>query len=209
MKNRCVIIAGGDCVLSSFSAFSGNDYIIAADSGLKYCLEANVSPDLLVGDFDSYSGELPSGVETVKLPTQKDDTDLLFAVRCALEKNFSDILILGGYGSRPDQNLAMLQTLAFVKNQNNLVNVKAKCIGFEALAVCNGEVFIPRSRDRYLSVFAFEKATGVTIKGAEYPLNNAEIYPNFPIGVSNVAVDDTTVSVKNGTLIVMLVDKNI
>ncbi len=209
MKNRCVIVAGGDCIVKSFSKFTNDDYIIAADSGLKYCVDSGVKPDLLVGDFDSYLGELPQDVETVRLPTHKDDTDLLFAVRCALEKGFVSILILGGYGSRPDQNLAMLQTLAFVKNTNPDVEIKAECVGFDVFAVCNGSIEFKKNTDRYLSVFAFEKASGVSVVGAEYELCDAEIDAFYPIGVSNISVEDTIVSVKNGTLIIMCVDKNI
>ncbi len=209
MKNRCVIVAGGDCELLSLSKLTVTDYVIAADSGLKYCLEAKINPDLIVGDFDSYFGDLPEGTEIVKLPTHKDDTDLMFALRCALEKRFSDIVILGGYGSRPDQNLAMLQTLCFAKSIDSNINIKAECIGFEVFVVKNGSIRFNADDKRYLSVFAFEKAIGVSIVGAEYPLKDAEIDPFFPIGVSNVASDDTTVTVKNGTLVIMSVDKNI
>ncbi len=210
MKNSCVIVAGGDCDVLALANECIDKYVIAADSGFYHCQNALVVPDLLIGDFDSYLGQIPQNVETVKLPVQKDDTDLMFAVRCACERNFDEILIVGGYGSRPDQNVAMFQTLSWLSHNAPQIGCSAKCIGFEAFVITNGSRTFKYSEDRYLSVFSFNgKAEGVTIKGAEYELNNATVLSSYPIGVSNVAVNDTLVSVRDGTLLVMLVDKNI
>ena len=210
MKTRCVIVAGGDRPTELFQKITENDFVIAADSGLKFCLEANVRPDLIVGDFDSFFGALPEGVETVKLPTHKDDTDLLFAARCGVERGLSRFAILGGYGSRPDQNMAMFQTLCWIVEQKEDADATAICNGFEVSVIKNQCKTFKADKNRYLSVFAIDgDAEGVDIIGAEYPLTNATLTANFPIGVSNCAESDTTVSVKNGKLLIMWVDKNI
>lgn len=210
MKTRCVIIAGGDCDPLLFQNVCDADFVIAADSGLNHCKLNNITPDLVVGDFDSYFDELPQGVETIKLPTHKDDTDLLFASKCGIERGFTDFVIFGGHGSRPDQSFAMYSTLVWLVNAAEKVSVSAVCNGFEVFAVKNSTLNIKADKNRYLSVFSVDgDAYGVDISGAEYPLSNATITERFPIGVSNCAVNDTTVSVKNGTLLIMLVDKNI
>ncbi len=210
MKNRCVIVAGGDCDLAQLNTVDGSCFVIAADSGLKHCVKANIKPDLIVGDFDSYLYELPNDIEAITLPTHKDDTDLMFAARCGVERNFKRFTVLGGYGSRPDQNLAMYQTLCWITDNCKNAEVNAKCCGFEVYLINNGAIAFPADRDRYLSVFAIDgDAVGVDIVGAEYSLNNATIKAGFPIGVSNVAVSDTEISVKQGKLLIMAVDKNI
>ncbi len=210
MNNRCVIVAGGDCDTKSFCEISATDFVIAADSGLKYTESAGIVSNLIVGDFDSYSGEIPINVEVLKLPTHKDDTDLLFALRCGVERGYKNFLIFGGYGSRPDQNLAMLQSLVWLCNNCDTESVKAICCGFEVCAIKNKSITLPLNRDKYLSVFSISSdAKGVDIIGADYPLNNANVTPSFPIGVSNEADGNVTVSVKDGTLIVMTVNKNI
>ena len=62
--------------------------------------------------------------------------------------------------------------------------------------------------NRYLSVFSlYEKATGVDITGAGYPLKNGVITAGFPIGVSNCADGYADISVKSGALLIMVVDK--
>lgn len=210
MKTRCVIIAGGDCDVSLLSNIGSEDYVIAADSGLQYCHAVGIVPDLLVGDFDSYTGPVYECTEVIKLPTHKDDTDLFFAARCGVERGFRKFAVFGGYGSRPDQNMAMFQTLHWLTENCEQPDIRAVCNGFEVFAVKNSKLTFSSDRERYLSVFAVGgTAYGVDIVGAEYPLNNATVTPSFPIGVSNVAVNDTTVSVRNGMLLIMTVDKNI
>ena len=210
MKTRCVIIAGGDCEPSLLNSVCETDYVVAADSGLNHCKANNITPDLIVGDFDSYFDELPQDIETVKLPTHKDDTDLLFASRCGVERGFSDFVILGGYGSRPDQSFAMYSTLVWLVNSKENVRASAVCNGFEVYAIRNNSLTIKADESRYLSVFSVDgDAYGVTISGAEYSLKDATLTEKFPIGVSNCAIHDSAVSVENGTLLIMLVDKNI
>lgn len=206
---QCVIIAGGNCDLKQLNIES-SDFIIAADSGYDYCVMASLEPDLIIGDFDSLKSDLPSNIETIKLPEKKDDTDLLFALRTGLSKGFEDFLIFGGYGSRPDQNFAMLQSLYWLLEQGKDIDVTANCNNFSVSAIKNSSKIFSVNKNQYISVFALENSKGVTINGAEYSLDNADLSPSFPIGVSNTGLDDeVTVSVKCGTLLVMVVDKNI
>lgn len=206
---RCVIIAGGNCNLKQYNR-EPSDFIIAADSGYDHCAAFSLEPNLIIGDFDSLKSKLPSNIETVKLPEKKDDTDLLFALRTGVLRGFKDFLIFGGYGSRPDQNIAMIQSLGWLVNEVDGVNVTAVCEKFSVTAIKDGVKVLKVSKNQYISVFALLACEGVTINGAEYPLNNANISPFFPIGVSNASVGgEVTVSVKSGTLIVMIVDKNI
>ncbi len=208
---RCIIIAGGNCNISALKSFlSSEDYIIAADSGYSHCLKASIKPDLLIGDFDSFEGELPTDIKTITLPCQKDDTDLMFAARCGVDKGFTDFVIFGGYGSRPDQNYAMYQTLFWLKKHPNVKNCTAYCDGFEATALINELKEFHLNKNRYLSVFAFDGACeGVTIKGTDYDVTDAFFTPEFPVGVSNQADGVCSVSVKKGSLLIITVDKNI
>ena len=68
------------------------------------------------------------------------------------------------------------------------------------------ELTLPRGDWQYLSVFPWDgKLTGVDIEGAYYPLQNAELVPDFPIGVSNEFVEPTaTLRCKTGHGLVVL-----
>lgn len=79
MKAFCAIISGGE-----FAPLDGIEHaacVIACDRGYEYAARCGIKPDLLLGDFDSYTGALPAGVEVLRLPVEKDDTDTMSAVR--------------------------------------------------------------------------------------------------------------------------------
>ena len=82
---RCVIVGGADIKNYSYirSCLRKDDYIVFCDSGLKHLDSLQVTPGLIVGDFDSHDNPLLD-VETIVLPCEKDDTDTVFAVKEAL-----------------------------------------------------------------------------------------------------------------------------
>lgn len=212
MKTRCVIVAGGECTADDLGLITDKDFVIAADSGLETLNLNGLTPDLIVGDFDSYSGPLPSGVDVITLPTHKDDTDLLYASRKGVEKGFSNFLILGGYGSRPDQNFAMLETLLWIKTNCSAADVLARSGKFSAFLLLNETKELLVSEDEYLSVFPLDgTAEGVSVSGAEYPLENATLTSDYPLGVSNRVIGggNAVISVKKGALLVFKVNKDI
>lgn len=58
---RCTIIAGSPEADIDFISEQVKDcnYLICADKGYEYAKKAGAKPNLIVGDFDSYSGNLP------------------------------------------------------------------------------------------------------------------------------------------------------
>ena len=59
--------------------------MIAVDGGYRYLSELGMIPDLVVGDFDSL-GCVPEGVGVIKHAVQKNDRDMVLAVKLAFEK---------------------------------------------------------------------------------------------------------------------------
>ena len=57
MKKTWAIVAGGK--FSPLRDIEKCEYIIACDLGYEYLHREGLRPDLLVGDFDSYTGPLP------------------------------------------------------------------------------------------------------------------------------------------------------
>ena len=105
------IIAGGE--KSRFRRIDEADFIIACDKGAQYAAEEGVVPDLTAGDFDSVpKGFRPVG-ETAVLPTEKNDTDTMFAVRKALSRGCDQIYLYCAEGGRPDHFLGNIQAALF------------------------------------------------------------------------------------------------
>ena len=82
----CVIFGGADMCERTQVKIPENAYVIAADSGYRHCLRYGVRPDLILGDFDSYEDRLPDDCEIFRAPREKDDTDLMLAVKTGFEK---------------------------------------------------------------------------------------------------------------------------
>ena len=93
---RCVIIGGGEIKNLSYarSLIGADDYVIAADRGYARCQQMNIKPSLLLGDFDSYEGEIAVDCPIMEYPIEKDDTDTMLAIKVALEKGFDELLLL-------------------------------------------------------------------------------------------------------------------
>ena len=70
MENRCIIISGG--VFGPVPEKQPGDFIIACDRGYVYCERLGLTPDLFIGDFDSYSGAVAPGVAVERLIPEKD-----------------------------------------------------------------------------------------------------------------------------------------
>ena len=177
-------------------------YLIAADGGLRHARALGLVPDAFIGDMDSLREEdLPEGA--ILYPSQKDDTDMMLAVKKAMALGVRKVLLLGGLGGRLDHTYANIQTLAYLlehgvsgalADENHLVTM------------LDGGSALLSPDYRYLSVFAYSGVCeGVTITGAEYPLENAVLAPSFPLGVSNRHAPGgrMKVSVANGTLLLI------
>ena len=79
LNKRCVIIGGGDCSVDILkNNILSDDFIICADSGFDIANDADIGPDLLIGDFDSIK-RIPDYVNKITLPVEKDVTDCLAA----------------------------------------------------------------------------------------------------------------------------------
>ena len=114
MSRVCCIVGAGDMSDTKLNIPNGA-FIIAADAGYNALANAGIAPNLIVGDFDSL-GKVPSVGEIVMHEPEKDDTDMLLAVREALSRDAEHIVIFGGMGGRPDHEYANLQTLAYIAN---------------------------------------------------------------------------------------------
>ena len=110
--NACFIIGAGPFYGLPVVPGRG-DFIIAADGGYRHCQEAGLTPNLLLGDFDSLD-TLPPSVEVLRYPVDKDDTDSMLALKLGLDRGFTTFHIYGGTGGRMDHTLANLQGLAYL-----------------------------------------------------------------------------------------------
>ena len=172
---------------------AAGDLVIAADGGQAALARMGVTPDVVVGDFDS--SDAPTG--SIRYPKEKDDTDTALALLLGEERGFRTFALYGCTGGRPDHSFGVVQTmLAAAKRKNRVYLVGEGMIG---TVICN-ESFTFKANG-YVSVFALsENACGVSLAGLKYPLEDATLTNDYPLGVSNEGHGDATVSVASGAL---------
>ena len=179
-----------------------DDFIIAADGGYEIALQYGVTPHLIVGDMDSIKRK-PEQIETITLPTQKDDTDTHYCAKLMLQQGYKNILFIGGMGGRLDHTIANLHTLAFVAKKNGIATATDK--NETIFMLKNESIQLKTTKGARISLFPYGgKAKRVCITNVEYPLNNAILTATHPLGVSNIATDkQVNVTVKRGLLLVL------
>lgn len=196
---KCVIFCAGDFDGRVYPG-SPEDFLIAADGGLRYVQALGLTPDLVLGDFDSL-GYVPEGA--LRYPVEKDDTDAMLAVRRGLDLGFRDFLLYGCLGGpRLDHTVAAFQTLGYLAEHG----AAGYLVGNTCLATVlkNGTLEFPPARGT-LSVFCLgPDASGVSLWGLGYELENAVLTAGFPLGCSNKMIGKTgVIRVKSGSLLVI------
>ncbi|MCM1168183.1 MAG: thiamine diphosphokinase [Ruminococcus sp.] len=198
-KKICSIICGAPT--KGLDRELVNGYVIAADRGLDVALEAGITPDLVVGDFDSARSAVPEGVECVKVSPVKDDTDAMLAADFALKHGCTELRFFCALGGRIDHTLANIQMLYHLK----IRGINGELFGDDTslFLLSNEGRSIPKFDGR-LSVFAYDKTAVVTETGVKYPITNHPLTNDMPIGVSNEIVDDSAeITVHSGTALVL------
>ena len=202
--SNCTIISAAD--IDDFHALKSstlNSYIICADGGYIHAVNAGIYPDVVIGDFDTFTGELSTDIECIRYPSEKDDTDTMLAIKLALERGYRNINIFGAMGGRFDHTYANIQALAYA----TVHGCTAKIIGGAVTIthIKDDRIVLP-SMNGIFSVFAYSDiCEGVTISGAKYPLDRATITSTFPIGTSNqFNGQDVEISVEHGSLLIVI-----
>lgn len=202
MKNPiCYIIGAGENHGLDFTP-SADDFVIAADAGIRYLEQCGIATDLVIGDFDSLDGT-PAHPNTKVLSPEKDDTDMLAAVREGIKAGYSNFHIYCGMGGRVDHTIANLQVLAYL-SQNGM---QGFLFGKDSVitAITNRKISFDKIPSGYISVFSYtEKSEGVYLHGLKYELQNATLTNTFPLGVSNEFTGkESCISVGSGTLLIV------
>ena len=175
--------------------------IICADKGLDHALAAGLTPDMIVGDFDSANSKPPEGIPVVRTIPEKDDTDTILACEAAIEEGCDEIRLYCALGGRTDHTIANIQTMEMMRQRG--VNVTIVGNGERIYLVQEREAEIPRFRG-YVSVFSYGETCIVSEYGMKYGLVRYRLDNAYPLGVSNEVADEVgRVIVHGGTALVI------
>ena len=202
MSGTCFIVgAAPDGADINFSP-QDHDLIIAADGGFVHLERLGIIPAVIIGDFDSL-GFIPAQALVLPFAKEKDETDMMLAIRYGLDKGYQTFEIYGGIGGRIDHMIANVQALTFLASHGAC----GRLVGHNTCAtvICSGSIEFEAEKHGVISIFALDKEVqGVTVCGLQYPLTEATLTNTFPLGVSNAFIGQASVvSVREGALLII------
>ena len=160
----------------------GIDAIIAADSGMDFLYENGVTPDIIVGDFDS---------ATTK------------ALEFFERNGQTEIVMLGATGSRIDHVLGNISLLGIglesgtdisIIDTNNRIRMADKPVTIEKSA----------QYGRFVSLIALTDDNEVSLKGFKYPVTDYSFDRFTSLCISNEIVDDhALIDIHRGKFIII------
>ena len=197
---KCLIMSGGekpkDEVIRKYA--SSCELIIGVDKGCNYLYDLNITPQYIVGDFDSSKAEVIKKLENLgaakyKYNCEKDFTDSEEAFELAISKK----------GKRLDHTLGNLGLLLNALNKG----VRAQIIDDRNKVFLVNSNFKIYSDDeyKYISFLAYnEEIKEFTIKDAKYTLDKYKLKVGDSRTVSNeFNSNEINIEVSNGNLLVM------
>ena len=196
----CYIVGAGDF----YGSFTPKecDLVIAADGGYESLEKLGIRCDLLIGDMDSIKA-VPEGVELIRHPKEKDETDMHLSYLEGRRRGFENFAIYGGVGGRPDHTFANYCLLSYIRADGCKATLFDKSA--KSYIIKNEVTRVAGKEGKSISIFAFGgTAAGVNITGLYYELSDGELTMNFPLGVSNSFTDkEAEISVKRGELLII------
>lgn len=209
--NRALIVGGGPAPASSWlrSQYLPGDCLIAADRGAAYLQANGLTPDLLLGDFDSLPPELLSTLQKscrqyLTFPCDKDYSDLELALRAAHYLGFKQAIIAAALYGRLDHCLfnviSILQLADELGIETSLVAPDCQICQLQqkkrSWSDCQGKL---------LSLISLDNEAEVSLQGAKWPLDHSKLHRSSTRGLSNVVIaDEVTLECHCGRIIVIL-----
>ena len=210
---KFLIVSGGSLNKEFVMKIVGQgryDCILAADSGMNALYAAAVTPDIIIGDFDSADEKILAffqqnkAIDFCTLNPEKDDTDTEFAIRESIRRGADSITIIGGTGTRLDHVLGNISLLGIgfeeqismeLLDEHNRIRMIQKPLTLEKDA----------QYGKYVSLIPYGgDVQGITLRGFKYPLSDYTMGGFNSLGISNEIVDEKAViELPGGSLLVI------
>lgn len=179
-----------------------NALVICADGAFDY-IKGKITPDIILGDFDSVSDKsFPETSEVLTFPPKKDFTDGHLAVQTAIDRGADEIEIYGAFGGRPDHAYSNLSLLYQSKQAG------AVAVLYDEnwrVYLFDGAVKLSASVNKYVSIVPFfESAHIISTKGLKYPMQNVTLNRQHILGISNEATESEIEFFANGEVLVFV-----
>lgn len=207
--NRAIIFVNGEIpnLDAARSLLQDDDVIIAADGGTRHALALGLVPSVVIGDLDSVDAANlrafeAQGVEIIKYPVDKDETDLELALLHARERRFDEILLIGALGGRLDQmlgNLSLLSDPAWTAVDVRIDDGVQQAFFAREQAQIHGRI------GEIISLIPWQgDVTIANTEGLRWSLHNETLFAHQTRGISNELIaENARVEIDSGLLLII------
>lgn len=203
---KALIICGGE--YSPVDEKLEYDYVVACDSGASYAKRMGIIPDLIIGDFDSYEGDIHADFPCIPIetyPVMKDDTDAMLAIKKLMSMGYEHLLLACALGNRLDHTLSNLQSLHYISAHGGIGEIVSGREHLRTLNSIEGQLSLEKREGCSLSLYALsDSVEGLSIEGAKYNLEKGSLTNAFPLGHGNSFMEErVTISIEEGHLLIV------
>jgi thiamine pyrophosphokinase len=177
--------------------------VACADGGANKAMSVGYSPDIIVGDLDSFvrTGNNFEHAEIIKVDSQKD-TDFEKVLNFLLDRGFNEILVTAFSGGRIDQTLANLQIAYQYSRKCKIILADNQYLIFPA----HENLSLDFGRGVNVSLVPMEDETILSTSGLKYELHRDSLRKGGQ-GISNRATNNRIeIAVHKGGLLVFVED---
>jgi thiamine pyrophosphokinase len=199
--SRCTLLLGGDLVPTPrLLSQIASTRVIAADSGIRHARELGLTPDLWVGDFDSATALLERAYPDVRrerFPAEKDMTDGELAASIALRDGATSLVMAGAFGGyRADH--AFLHLALAMRLAEEGIDIILTSGTQEGRPLGRTPTIYDFADATLFSVVGFTELSGLTVRGAKWPLDNVEVPLGSSWTISNVIEGELEIELRAG-----------
>jgi len=172
---------------------------IAADSGMIHARALSLNPELWVGDFDSTNEELAEAYTHVgrhAYPTEKDMTDGEIAIREAINRGASELVLAGGMGGQADHTLGHFGLALSLANRGYRTLLTSG--DEEAHPLIPAKLAMDFPPGTIVSLVPFADLEGFNLEGVKWPLIDRRVPLGSSLTLSNVATGPVRMSLELG-----------
>ncbi len=179
--------------------------VIAADSGIRHATTLEVVPELWVGDFDSSDANMIEGhadIERMVFPPEKDMTDGEIAVDEAVSRGATSLLLAGAFGG-PRADHAFLHLSFAVRMFERGTPALLSSGAQEGSALPHGVSEYDYPPGTMFSILGFSELCGLTVTGAQWPLDDVVVPLGSSLTLSNVVESSLAVTLREGRALLL------
>lgn len=200
---KCIIIANGDLPkrnVVKYFVSKKYDTIICADGGANSAKKIGITPNYIIGDFDSIENSTleyfrnKSSIIQIK---RQNDTDVEKSLKFAIKNKFDEVILLGATGDRLDHTICNLGIVLKFFDKINIKIVHQRSF----LIPLTNNVELNTIIGETISLYAFDKNTLITSYGLKYKLKKTTLPFGKKESTSNVAIrNKIKLKIENGII---------